>query len=107
MARAPLVVPGAGLQSALDGHLLALAEVPPGDLGKAIPRDDRVILRLLLAAAEELVARHRERRDVLPAGEAAHLRIACEATREEDPIHGPSPSRSVGSTDLDPASPAG
>ncbi len=60
-----------------------------GDLREPIPRDDGAVLGLLLAAPEELVAGHGERRDVLAAGQAAHLRVAREAPREEDLVHGP------------------
>ena len=76
-------------EAAFDGDLLALAEVAAGDLRQPIPRDDRVVLRLLLAAAEELVAGHRERGDGLARGKAAHLGVAREATREDDPVHRP------------------
>ena len=48
-----------------------------------------MVFRLLLAAPEELVAGHGERRDVLARGEAAHLRVAREAPREDDLVHGP------------------
>ena len=37
---AAVVVPGACLEPTLDRHLLALAEVRPGDLGQAIPGHD-------------------------------------------------------------------
>ncbi len=43
------VVPGTGLQSALDIDLTPLGEVLPGDLGLASPNDDVVPLGLFLA----------------------------------------------------------
>jgi hypothetical protein len=84
-----VVVPRAGLEPPFDGDLLALAEIAAGDLGQAIPRDDRVIFRFLLAASDELVAGHGECGDDLARGETAHLRVACEAPREDDLVHGP------------------
>src|SRR5690349_14987641 len=65
MPLALLVVPGSGLEAALHGHLLALAEIPPRDLGEAVPRHDGVILGALLAAADERVRRDGECRDLL------------------------------------------
>ena len=65
-----------------------------------------MVLRLLLAGAEELVAGHGEGRDLLP---LARLRIS--GSRVRRPVSRTlftvrSPSRSVGCADLDPASPA-
>jgi hypothetical protein len=63
VARAAVVVPLAGLQAALDGDLLALAEVLAADLRQAVPDDHVVVFRALLAVAAELVCRHGERGD--------------------------------------------
>src|SRR6476646_6103679 len=87
MAQAPIVIPRARLQPALDRDLLALAEVGPGDLRKAVPGDDGVVLGLLSAPADELVAGDRERRDVLAAREAAHLRVPGQPPRQHDLVH--------------------
>src|SRR6476646_8028624 len=65
---------------------------PPRAVSLAQPRLNlslALVFRLLLPAADELVARHGERRHVLARGEAAHLRVAREAPREEDLVHGP------------------
>ena len=51
--------------------------------------DDGVVLRLLAAAPDELVARHGERRDVLSRCETAHLRVARQAPSQKDLVHGP------------------
>src|SRR4029079_17024232 len=58
-------------------------------LAREIPRHVALVRALLPAAADELVAGHGERRDVLARGQAAHLRVAREAAREEDLVHGP------------------
>src|SRR5215207_6146438 len=89
LAYTALIVPGARLEPALDGDLLALAEVRAGDLGEAVPGHHRVVLRLLLAVPDELVRGDGERRDVLATGEAAHLGVGCEAYREHDLVHAP------------------
>src|SRR6185436_9836148 len=97
VALTAIVVPRARLEPALDRDLLALAEIRAGDLGEAIPRHDRVVLRLLLPVPDELVGGNGERRDVLATGQAPHLGVARQATREEDLVHGPSllPGRPV------------
>src|SRR4051794_29597565 len=86
VALALLVVPGPGLQPALERDLLALAEVPPARLRQAVPGDDVVELRLLLPA-DVLVGRHGELGHRLAAGGGAELGVAREATRQEDPVH--------------------
>ena len=77
------------VHTAIDGDLLALPEVASSDLRQAIPGHDGVIFGFLLATADEDVRGHRERRDDLPAGEAAHLRVTRQASREQDLVHGP------------------
>jgi hypothetical protein len=62
VALAGVVVPRAGLQPALDRDLLALAEELAARLGQAVPRDDVVVLRLLLPLADVLVGRDAELR---------------------------------------------
>src|SRR4051794_29119521 len=81
-----LVVPGAGLQPALERDLLALAEVAPARLREAVPGHDVVELRLLLPA-DVLVGRHGELGHRLAAGGGAELGVAREATGQEDPVH--------------------
>src|SRR5206468_3416889 len=85
VALALLVVPRPGLQPALDGDLLALAEVAPARLGEAVPGHDVVELRLLLPG-DVLVGCHGELGHRLAAGGGAELGVAREATREEDPV---------------------
>src|SRR5436305_12697125 len=79
VALAAVVIPRAGLDPALDCDLLALAEELAARLGKPVPADDVVVLRLLLALADVLVRRDAELRDGLAAREAAHLRIPGQA----------------------------
>jgi hypothetical protein len=57
VAQALVVVPGPGLEAALDRDLLALAEVAPAHLGQAVPGDDVVELaRSLPLPAYSVVA---------------------------------------------------
>ena len=93
---APIVIPAAGLESSLEGDLLALAEELATGLCQPIPRDDVVIFGLFLALADVLVCGDAELRHGLAARQAAHLRVAGEATSQKDLVHGPrSPSRSA------------
>ena len=58
MVLAAVVIPRASLETTPDGDLLALAEIGAGDLRQPIPGDHGVVLGLLAAAPDELVARH-------------------------------------------------
>src|SRR5204863_5511866 len=86
---AGIVVPGPGLDPALDRDLLALAEELAARLGEPVPGHDVVVLGFLLPLADVLVRGDAELRHRLATGEAAHLRVAREAPGQEDPIHGP------------------
>ena len=86
VALSRVVIPGPGLEPALDGNLLALAQVASAGLGQAVPGHDRVKLGALLAA-HELVGCNGELDHRLAAGGGAELGVAREATGEKDPVH--------------------
>ena len=85
--RLPVVVPGAGLQAALERDLLALAEVAATGLGEAVPGDDRCGTPASPCPPTILVGGHGELGHRLAAGGGAELGVAGEATGEEDPVH--------------------
>src|SRR5438128_11018995 len=89
LAQTLVIVPGAGLQSALDGDLLALAEVSAAYLREAVPRDHVVEFGPFLAVAGVLGRGDAELGDVLAARQRAHLGIARQAPGPEDLVHGP------------------
>jgi hypothetical protein len=92
LAQAAVVIPGPGLKPALDRDLLAFAQVPPADLGQAVPDHDVVELPAHLAVAGVLGGRETELSDVLAAGERPHFGVSRQSAGEHDLVHGESPS---------------
>jgi hypothetical protein len=73
---AAVVIPLARLEAALDGDLLALAEILAAHLRQPIPDHDVVELRAFLSVAAELVGGHRKGGDARAACQRPELRIA-------------------------------
>ena len=84
------VVPGAGLQTALDVNLAALLQIFAGNLSQSLPQHDVVPLGAVLPLAvfvfEAFVGGQRELRHGCAAGCEFHFGIFSQIADQNDPV---------------------